>query len=268
VAAQEQAALIAAATSAQARLRERLRALVLGLFDGLGSWRDADRDRFVATVVPLVAGAQRQAASLMDAYLATLRADMTGDQIRPTGAIPDLAKLRGGVPATEVYARPFADVWAELAAGRDFSQALAAGRLRAEQITTTDLQLAKTHTAQAVLESDEQVVGYRRVLTGSESCGLCVVASTQRYRRGELLPIHPGCDCGVALIIGHSDPGHVLNAGLLDQAHAAITERFGVQDATGRNKLDYRDLLVTHEHGEIGPVLARRGDAFTGPDDI
>jgi len=27
-------------------------------------------------------------------------------------------------------------------------------------------------------------------------------------------------------------------------------------------------VLVEHVHGEIGPVLARRGDHFTGPDEI
>lgn len=268
MAVEHQAALVTAVTAAQARLRDRLLALVLGLFDGLGSWRDADRDRFVAIVVPLVAGAQRQAAALMDAYLAAMRADITGVPVRPAGAIPDLAALRGGVDPAEVYSRPFHDVWSELADGKDFSQALAAGHQRTWQLTTTDLQLAKTHAARQVLEADEDVVGYRRVLKGAGSCGLCVVASTQRYHRSQLLPIHPGCDCGVAPIIGRTDPGQVINGPLLDQAHAAIADRFGTRSTTGRQGLDYRDLLITHEHGEIGPVLARRGDAFTGPADL
>jgi hypothetical protein len=268
MAAEQQAALVTAYTTAVARLRDRILTVVLGLFDGLGSWHDADRARFVATVVPFVAGAQRQVASLTDAYLATMRADMTGVPVRPGGVVPDLATLRGGVDPAEVYGRPFVDVWAELAKGADLSQATAAGRQRAWQLTTTDLQLAKTHTVAEVLAADEDVVGYRRVLTGAQSCGLCVVASTQRYHRAQLMPIHPGCDCGVAPIVGKDDPGQVLNAGLLEQAHAAIADRFGARSTTGRQGLDYRDLLITHEHGEIGPVLARRGDHFDGPSDL
>jgi hypothetical protein len=267
VAAEEQAALAAAVANAQATIRERVLAVVLGMFTGLGSWRDGDRDRFVAAVVPLITGAQRQAASLMDAYLSAILSDMHDVPIRPAGAIPDVARLRGGVGPSEVYGRPFNDVWSELARGRDLSQAVAAGRLRTEQITTTDLQLAKTHAAQAVLETDDRVVGYRRVLTGSESCGLCVIASTQRYHRGELMPIHPGCDCGVAPIVGDTDPGQIINAPLLEGAHQAIQDRFGVSDRSAR-ALDYRTVLITHEHGEIGPVLARRGDEFTGPSDL
>ena len=34
------------------------------------------------------------------------------------------------------------------------------------------------------------------------------------------------------------------------------------------NAAQYRRLIVTQQHGEIGPVLAVRGHAFTGPADI
>lgn len=189
----EQAALIAAFNTTEATIRAHLVAYVLGLFGGLGSWRDRDGSRFAAQVVPVVAGAQRQVASLMDAYLSALLSNMRGTPVRPAGTIPDLTRLRGDIDPHEVYARPFHDVWSELAAGKDFSQALAAGERRAWQITTTDLQLAKTHTAQGLLGADREVVGYRRVLTGTQSCGLCVVASTQRYHKDRLMPIHPGC---------------------------------------------------------------------------
>ena len=265
--AEQQIALTTTASTVQAQLRSRVLAALLALFRGLGSWRDADRDRFVALAVPLVAGAQRQTAALVDAYLAALLADMRGVPARPTGRVPDLTAVRGVAPA-EVYGRPFADVWSELAAGRDLSQALAVGRLRLQQIAATDLELAKTHAARELLDVEADVVGFRRVLIGSTSCGLCVVASTQRYHRGELLPIHPGCDCGVAPILGSQDPGHVLNESLLGDVHAAIQDRFGVSRRTARDPIDYRDLIVTHEHGEIGPVLARRGDDFTGPGDV
>lgn len=190
----QQQALIAAFGSTGGRIRTHLLAVVLAAFDRLGSWRDDDVSQFVAAVVPIVAGAQRQMTSLTDAYIAAMLGDMLGGAGRPAGiAAFTGAALRGGVDPAEVYARPFKTVWKLLAAGTDFPAALAAGRLRAEQITKTDLQLAKTNAMRGLLASNRHVVGYRRVLTGTRSCGLCVVATTQRYHRENLMPIHPGC---------------------------------------------------------------------------
>ena len=153
-----------------------------------------------------------------------------------------------------------------------------AGQERLDSLAATDLQLAKTHTAQQALSRDARVVGYRRVLEGTYSCGLCIVASTQRYRKAELMPVHPGCDCDVVPIYGDRDPGRLINAGALADVHAAVKDRFGVDSEAARaipriydGKGDptlYRDVIVTHNHGEIGPVLGVRGQDFTGPADL
>jgi hypothetical protein len=128
----------------------------------------------------------------------------------------------------------------------------------------TDLQLAKTHSSRFVLGGKDHVVGYRRVLEGRKSCGLCIVASTQRYHKDDLMPIHGHCDCGVEPIFGDADPGQVVDTSTLEGVHAAIEERFGVSDRSGRDPVDFRQVLVTHEHGELGPVLAVKGQQFTG----
>jgi hypothetical protein len=69
-------------------------------------------------------------------------------------------------------------------------------------------------------------------------------------------------------IFGRTDPGHVIEPERLESVHERIEERFGVSDAGARDPIDYRDALIVHEHGEIGPVLAVRGQKFTGPNDI
>ena len=268
MAAEQREALIRGFIGVDATLRDKVVTAVLAVFRNLGSWRDEDIARFTGAVLPLILGAQRQVGSLTQVYVTSLIANMTGEATRPpaidvaTGAV-----LRNGTDPAEVYARPIRGVWKSLAAGDDLGTALKAATLRLEQILATDLQLAKTHAARAVMSEDHRVVGYRRVLTGIKTCGLCVVASTQRYHRGDLLPIHPGCDCSVAPVIGTDDPGHILDDRLLDDIHDAVEERFGTSDRSARVP-DYRDVLVTHEHGEIGPILARKGDAFTGPSDL
>jgi hypothetical protein len=100
----------------------------------------------------------------------------------------------------------------------------------------------------------------------------------------------------VAPIVGRQDPGQVINSvtvtegaqavrstssgvnvfngdnlvnlgDLLEPLHEEIEKRFGISDRGGR-RIDYRKLLTVHEHGEIGPVLAVKGQHFAGPDQI
>lgn len=237
--------------------------------------READVARWARLAIPAVSGAQAQIAAMTDQYLAAVQTAASGTTVRPVG-VPATAvttEALRGVPAVDVYRRPGVTVWTALAEGMPYSQAVNLGLLRALNIAVTDLQLAKTHTSQQVLEqAGDRVVGYRRVLDGN-SCALCAVASTQRYHRGDLMPIHPGCGCDVAPIVGDTDPGQVINADRLAQVHDAIAETFGVSSESARqigtpNGLQYRDVIVQHQHGELGPVIAVRGQRFTGPADL
>lgn len=246
--------------AATGRLRANLLRVVLEAFRRPGSWDRADAEAFTSFVVPVVRGAQQQMAALTDRYIAdTVGADPVGVRL------PE--DLRG-VDAAVVYERPYIQLWSELKNGKEFEQALEAAERRLESLAATDLQLAKTHaSASAVGGHGERIVGYRRVPEGAYSCALCLIASTQRYRRGDLMPIHPACDCSVAPILGGADPGHVIDPGLLERVHDAVAAA-GYQVDRGGRVADYRQLIITHEHGELGPTLGWRGQTFTGPGDI
>jgi hypothetical protein len=246
------------------RLRERLLAFVLDAFGSLGSYRDADAAEYVEHVLPVVLGAQQQIGALTDAYLASVVADMFGGAAAPVGVQLDEA-LRGTPPA-EVYARPFATVWTALGEGRNLTEAVGLGRNRLRSIADTDLQLARTHAARQAMRRSRAKF-YRRRLSGSKNCALCVIASTQRYRVENLMPIHPGCHCKPVPIPGDRDPGQIIDEQLLEEAHDAIARDIGQSDRGGRAP-DYRDVIITREHGEIGPLLAVRRYEFTGPKDV
>ncbi|MET9816523.1 hypothetical protein [Streptomyces sp. NPDC006355] len=246
------------------RLRERLLAFVLDAFASLGSYRDADAAEYVEHVLPVVLGAQQQIGALTDAYLANVVADMFGGAAAPVGVQLDEA-LRGTPPA-EVYARPFATVWTALGEGRNLTEAVGLGRNRLRSIADTDLQLARTHAARQAMRRSRAKF-YRRRLSGSRNCALCVLASTQRYRVENLMPIHPGCHCKPVPIPGDRDPGQIIDEQLLEEAHDAIARDIGQSDRGGRAP-DYRDVIITREHGEIGPLLAVRRYEFTGPKDV
>ncbi|WP_125262324.1 hypothetical protein [Streptomyces alboflavus] len=245
-------------------LRDRVISFVLDAFDSLGGHRDGDAVAFIEQVLPTVLAAQAQMGQITDAYLSAMIADMLGSAAAPTGVALDEA-LRG-VPPDEVYTRPFVTTWTALAQGKAYGQAVAEGRTRLLSITETDLQLARTHAAQQSMRRSGAKF-FRRRLTGSKNCALCTIAATQRYRVENLMPIHPGCDCKVEPLVGNRDPGQIIDEKLLREAHDAVAKGVGQSDAGGRAP-DYRDVVVTRQHGEYGPLLAVRRHEFTGPDDL
>lgn len=103
---------------------------------------------------------------------------------------------------------------------------------------------------------------YARVLSGVENCALCRVASTQLYHSGDLMPIHPGCDCGVELV-PESD-----RARWKAEKRAELEDLQDQMDEAGLNsssdQKDLSQLIVTEQHGEYGPTLAWRQHEFTG----
>lgn len=174
---------------------------------------------------------------------------------------------------------------------KPLTAAVERGQRRARLLGLTDVELAVTHTVREKLATDDRIRYFRRVLTGAENCGLCVVAATQRYHKKDLLPIHPQCDCVVAPILGAKDPGLIINAKevgdgvspigqtrdgvplfaddqlidlgkLLEPVHRAVAAEFGFSARDAR-QIDYRKIMIVRDHGELGPVLAVKSHRFT-----
>lgn len=241
---------------------------VTQLWSSLTSWRQPDIEKFAKAVVPIVNAGQIRMASLTEAYLNQYRSIETGKTYRPEG-LParDVSgsKMRLGTDPEEVYKRSGKEVYKRLANGASLEDVVQSGLDRAVKAAQTDLQLTKTHVSQDILSEDDEIVGWRRVLEGDYSCALCIVASTQRYHKKDLMAIHPGCDCAVAPL--YEEQGQVIDPETLNKAHDLIKETFGTSDRGARSP-DYRKLLITHDHGELGPILAVRKDNFTGPNDL
>jgi hypothetical protein len=253
--------VIAGHQAAVAAVRSQVLAYARLVWRAQGSYRTADVDRMVALLVPRVRAGQLQTANLTTAYIAAVEAARTGRLVKPVPVAPSVLDGRG-VDPVEVYRRPAVEVYSALATGASFTDAAARGLRRLESIAATDLQMAKVRQAQ-VSYTASGVTHFRRVLNGGTNCGLCTIASTQRYNVSDLSPIHPGCDCGVDKITDGSDADHVIDADLLERTHGAIADTFGSADRGGRD-LDYR-LIQIRQHGEIGDVLTWRGQHFTGP---
>jgi hypothetical protein len=186
---------------------------------------------FRGEVVPVVAAAQSIAVAGGLAYVAQQLA------VEGIGA-PDVdgaalaATLR---PADEVVQRSVIHVRSLLAAGVPVSTALARGLDLAERNAAMDVALANRAASAAAMAAEPRIVGYRRVPDGG-ACVFCLMASTQRYGREELMPLHHRCGCDVAPIFGDADPGQVIDRALLDRLKGVTT-------------------TVTFD-AELGPVLS------------
>lgn len=281
----EQAAIVAAQATyeaQQAQLRQQLAAAVIAIWAGVAqsaAFNPYEAAKFVARLLPISLGAQRAMTAITVAQLNAIHQPPTPIIVSPAATTG--AALRG-VDPEQYYERPFSEIRLQLSRGKTVEEAVIAGQRRAMSITQTDAQLAHTHTARRFIQESRrpgrrpgplgQIVGYRRVLSSNPNhCALCVLASTQRYHRDNLMAIHPGCGCRVMPIYGNSDPGQVINEQYAEQVHEIVRRDLGEKfvDAGGRlGDAHYRDIVITNTHGELGPVLGVRGQHFTGPADI
>lgn len=236
-------------------IRQQITAFGQAYWDSLPHYRASAVEDMIQAISPRVTAGQLRIADLTRAYLAQCARELGWKVVLPP---IDQDEIRGarGVDPRVVYRRPAVDVYTALAAGKPLPQAAAEGRLRLTQLIGGDMQLAKVHASrQSMRGYPEEGRFYRRVLTGRENCALCVVASTQRYYRDDLMPIHPGCDCGVQPLPPGLAVNQVIDEDLLEQVHQITADRLGVSDRGGRTP-DYRKLLTVSEHGEYGPTLS------------
>lgn len=259
-----------------ANIRARLDDELTTRWRAMNSWRDADMQRLLNEILPIVNAAERRMVDVTVANLASVSSAADGTAFRPaTPRYQDLtgAALRGVDPSV-VFLRPQMVLNSALADGKSLTDAITAGEKRLRSLGATNVQLAKRDTVAAA----GRAPFYRRVLTGAENCAMCVIASTQRYRMGSLMPIHPGCDCGEEEIVT-GQPAHVIEPELLNLTHAEIDRRLKSTGGTDRNAFDlalgvekttasgdrisdFTELIVTRQHGELGPVLSWRSNHF------
>lgn len=200
------------------------------------------------------------AAQMAEAYVQVIEPAMldggrwSGQPI-DSQAIAD--SVRNGVPAEDLWARPMIRLRSLLgeSALRD---ALKKARAYAEDIQSTNTSLATRNGAAASMATSKRIVGYRRVTDGN-ACDFCLLASTQRYTLGALMPLHGGtCGCTVVPIVGARDPGQVIDSELLGR----LREKAKDLKASGLRD-EYAKRVEVKEHGELGPVLVPKGSDYT-----
>jgi len=241
--------ILAAHTAQREALATRILQLVEQEWSSLGSWDSTDVERFVKRVSPIVNAGTAMTARMVDVYISQILTEMTGETVNAAGIRTSELQNMRGVPTSEVYRRPFVEMWTSLKNGALFDDALAAGLNRVSELADDDMSLAYRKASTLAFEKQPRVKGYRRVVRPEMSkggtCPLCHLASENRYHKSDLLPIHTHCRCAVMPIVGKSDPASRLNAEDLGQLERP------------------NETPVIRNHGELGPVLQIAGQHFT-----
>jgi hypothetical protein len=225
-------------------VRERTVAAVARLWDLVQPIGDTEADQFTRQAVTVVIGAQAAVSSSTAGFL-RLATGVDGPSTLLTGAL-----LRGGADPLEVYRRGVITARRALSDGKSREEALRIGRDRTLSTTATDVMLPQRAQIDEWVKVDK-VWGYRRVLTGS-SCALCALASTQRYHRENLMPIHSHCDCGVSPIIGDRDPGRIINRPL----HKKLKDAGVIDDITAQRALPKARTALENTQARIDKMRA------------
>ena len=246
-------ALARAYDAAVHRIRQDLTAFASQMWASMPDYRDEAIEAMAQALAPRVLAGQLQTAELTRAYLIGCASELGLTVTVPAIDREAVTGMRGVDPLT-VYQRPGMTTWTALSRGKTLDQAVSAGGLRLTQLIGGDLQNAKRVQSRDTMRATGGRY-YRRILTGRENCALCVIASTQRYHVENLLPIHPGCDCNVGPLPAGMAVEQVIDEETLEAAHKAVEARTGASDRGGRLP-EYKDIILTTEHGEYGPVIS------------
>ena len=237
--------LVEAHIRGEKRLREIAILAVTRGWRNLPAHNEANLAQFFSAVLPVVQSAKRSSVVLTAAYLARAA------ERQPEGLDVDdiLSRLRNGVPAEEVYRRPFIGMWQALGEGQTYADAFEKGLARAVSTAAMDVQLAMRGTAEAL----DTGYGYVRVADGN-ACAFCQEVDGA-YVKGEgyAMALHNNCGCSLEPLSEPHEGAVFLPNGtkVREYQYGALT-----------------DTVAVHEHGELGAVLTAAGQNFTSEQDI
>ena len=125
-------------------LRAKTGTVIAELWDAVGNVDDQAIDQFVTRAVPVVQGAQRQTAQLLQGFVGLLLGE--GVEVDADAIIDG---YRGGVPWTTVYGRPGISARAALARGDRWSDAMHIASERAQSTAEVDVAMARAPSLSA-----------------------------------------------------------------------------------------------------------------------
>lgn len=212
---------------AQARLRNLTQKAVGEAWRSMPLYDGAHLDEWLASVLPIVKGAQQASVHLTDGFMAQAQGRA------PLGVDPEkvVSGLRNGQPAEAVWQRPLGEVWERLGKGEPVAKAIEGGGARAANMAANDVQMAMRGAAQEVQNLDDSIFGFERVADAG-ACEFCQEIAGAYTKSADAAPLHPHCGCGLEPLDAPHPKAVFLPSG------ESVSEFYSVQD-----------------HPELGSVL-------------
>lgn len=257
----EVALLVEAEADAQDEILDNLVEEILLLWSAFSAYYAGNLvQEFATEIAQLVIAAQRAAGQITEAYLREQVTEMGFDLPNTTLVeLPDALRL--GAYPDDVYQRPVRQLrYLHSVENLPIEEAAETARERLEKQARTDLQLARSLSAQQVLYRFPQATGWRRIIhpeLGSV-CGLCIAAADRVYGRIQKMDLHPGCKCTILPVVGDLDPGLKLNSDDLARIYEAAG---GTTESRALSSTRYD----VRQNGELGPILVPVDGTMKGP---
>ena len=257
----EVALLVEAEADAQDEILDNLIEEILLLWAAFTAYYAGDLvQQFATDVARLVIAAQRLAGQTTEAYLREQITEMGFELPRTTLVeLPDALRL--GAYPDDVYQRPVRQLrYLHSVENLPIEEVEQTARERLEKQAQTDLQLARSISAQQVLYRFPKATGWRRIIHPElgNVCGLCIAAADRVYGRIQKMDLHPGCKCTILPVVGDVDPGLKLNSEDLARIYQAA-------GGTTETRALSQTRFEVRQNGELGPILIPQGVDMKGP---
>lgn len=147
----------------------------------------------------LISETQRTGITASRLYLAAFIASELARRSAPL-AVGDIGRFAGqdrfGRTLDRALTPPLMTIKAAIASGEVMTRALRMGQNRAMRIAADAMAAAPRAALLEQLRGAREVIGWRRVATGSKTCGACLADATGDVRDlKEPFRIHTSCDC-------------------------------------------------------------------------
>ena len=212
-------------------------------YRALPDLRDESAHAFRDQAVRLVMAGQQRAVALTNAHFSG-RVGLTNPAALNVERI--INDVRKGVPASIVYLRPIVTARAGIEK-LGYAKAFEKGLARLLSTADMDIAMSARDASTSFGESEERVVGYTRVAEPS-CCDFCQMIDGAQVFVSDPAPLHNNCGCTLEPITRTSKNQDGLRDRWTDVSAGAVIEDVEIQ-----------------EHGEMGPLITRKGDSFDGP---
>jgi hypothetical protein len=197
-------------------------------------------------MAPAVSAAQALNLRLTAAYLGAFQSSETGRVVNPPQIDPEpyVGRTRDGRTFEEGWSSPPIKSKVAMAEGKTIEEAAKIGFEASSNLIKLDTYAAARNALSDQFRSNDQIIGYRRVLNGEDDCGGCMAAASNDILAPEDdFETHPGCDCtGEAVFADVEDR---INAVGLEAAQLLDSDQIALRDLAGQSPTVLGDNFLT-----------------------